>query len=528
MSGNRKTCGLILLSLLSFASCTRLPRIGDAVEIRTFMNVPTATKVSYSGKWEGDFERIDWEVGDVILISQEYDGVVREAKYRIASFENNGRRSQAQVEPVDTTLKYFGEGSYIYRGYYPGNEDGHLNDGTYNFSISAVQTNDVRNNLFMIVSNYTVNEQKVKLEFSPVVDAYQFELPKSVSKIQLESLTDNISGDFSVQNGRRSLYGTGRTVEVPTNGGVVRVFTMPQERMSGDLFLRIYHSTGIKVYGLGNSQYPVFGVYHKYNFPEIESVTNTSKVVNGVALALAHSLGYNWQWGHEWEGNNPNDIYWNNPDNNNAWEPIPPEKLWEIIENVEELELEGTWETGNEITADDLNAFPKLKKVKISGFYKNVEVANPNITEIDIMTSEGDGVFNIHDCRSLNKINITNGKSVNVKNNPSLTELNMSSDNLNSVYVDGCGSLKSFTAKSNNNLGKNGGEIIVRDCAVLEDFYLSGPTSGETISITCEDCPELKTFTLSGGDGWGIRYHKEIIRCPKFGNPTMPSGSIEM
>lgn len=455
-------------------SCESLPQVGSPIHISTYLSYNIDTRASYSGDIDNNIERIDWEVGDIILISQEYNGNVTESQYRITSFIDDNRRSKAQIEPVGTPLMYQGEGTYIYRGYYPGDKNGLLNGDTYSFSVSSSQSNDVRNDLFMIVFNYSVEAQRVKLEFRPVVDAYEFILPGTVSKIQLESLTHNLSGDFTIQNGNISLAGNGKTItidNVETNTKV-RLFTLPQEIQSSDMQLKVYHNKGIKAYGLGNNAYPKFGVYQKFNFPAIDTPITSTKVVNGIVLAEAHRLGYNWQLGGE--GNS--DIYWNNPDNNNNWEPIPYEKLWEIIENLEDINLSNTWEI-TEITPEDINVFPKVKTVNISA---------GNLASIDI-------------------------------NNPNITELNIDSQSIHTIKVEGCNSLKTFNIKSQNNIK----DVVVKDNLILEYFTMNGP-AGAGVNIYCENCPVLEWFSLTGGEGWNFPFHKEIINCPNFDHYNVP------
>lgn len=484
------------MALMAIVGCTSLPRVGEPIQISPYVSQEDETRVSYSGEWSGNLERINWEIGDIIRISQEYNGAVTEALYRIKSFTNSGYRSQAQVEPVNDPLMYLGEGTYVYRGYYPGTAE-HLNQDVYTFSVSATQTSDVKNDLFMVVANYSLNNEKVKLEFKPVVDAYEFILPAEVTKIQLESLRSDLSGDLTIQNNAATLNGNGKTITIDgiTPQSKIRVFTLPQEVNSDNLFLRVYHSNGIKVYGLDNSAYPVFGMYKKYNFPAISSPITSSKIVNGVVSAEAHKKGLNWQFGNAGAGQDPNQLYgefqvWH--DNSpwggwyeNTWMEVPAELIWEIIESVVDLKLTNTWEA-KEITAEDLNVFPNLRTVDIDA---------------------------------------SNLESIEVKN-PNITSLKVSSPDLKHVSVENCDGLTTFTVYSNNNLRS----VTVRNNANLKDFTVEGSNnfSDAIFTVICDSCPELTTFTWKGGDGWGIPYHKEIINCPKFGKPTTPSGSKEV
>ena len=479
MNGSR----LFLIAWIGLVmSCVSPTKIGTPINIQPYM-YQVGTRVSYSGEWDGDLERIDWTVGDVILIQQEYNGQIDSARYRITSFNNNGYRSQAQIQPIDEPLTFQGDGTYVYRGYYPGNED-HLNKDTYLFTVDAKQDGKESTGLFMTVRNFIVNNEEVKLEFSPVVNAYQFTLPTSVSKVQLESFNNKLAGNLTIRNGNVLLDGTSNIIEVPVNGNTIRIFTLPQDIPSSNMLLRVYHNSGINVYDLEVNSYETFGTYQKFNFPAISNPIRPSAVVNGLVAAEAHKRNLNWQFGNANDGQDPDLLYGNNPDNNNAWEPIPPEKLWEIIESVVDLQLSYTWEA-KEISAEDINVFPNLRTIDIT-------------------------------CSNL--------ESIEVKN-PNITSLKVNSQTLKHVIVENCDGLTTFNVWSNNNLRS----VTVRNNANLKDFTIegSGNFSDTMLTIICENCPELTTFTWKGGDGWGIRYHKEIINCPKFGYPTTPSGSVE-
>lgn len=469
------------MALMAIVGCTSLPRVGEPIQISPYVSQEDETRVSYSGEWSGNLERINWEIGDIIRISQEYNGAVTEALYRIKSFTNSGYRSQAQVEPVNDPLMYLGEGTYVYRGYYPGTAE-HLNQDVYTFSVSATQTSDVKNDLFMVVANYSLNNEKVKLEFKPVVDAYEFILPAEVTKIQLESLRSDLSGDLTIQNNAATLNGNGKTITIDgiTPQSKIRVFTLPQEVNSDNLFLRVYHSKGIKVYGLDNSAYPVFGMYKKYNFPAISSPITSSKIVNGVVSAEAHDKGLNWQFGDASKGEDPNQLYWTNQDNNNAWEPVPPEKLWEIIESVVDLKLTNTWEA-KEITAEDLNVFPNLRTVDIDA---------------------------------------SNLESIEVKN-PNITYLNVKSQTLKYVSVENCDGLTTFTMEGNYSIK----DVTVSNNKNLIDFYIKSPTTNDNFYLLAENNESLTHFEIQQMSGWppsvdwnawGLTYRFDIKNCPAF------------
>ena len=442
MSGNRL---ISVFATLMLAGCTTLPRVGQPIQISPYLEQVEGTKVSYSGDKPGDLERIDWEVGDIIRVYQEYNGEVTEAKYRIKSFEPDGYRSKAKVEPVGEPLMYQGEGTYVYRGYYPGNEDGHLAGDVYSFSVSASQSNDVRNNLFMVVSNYTAEAQKVKLEFSPVVDAYEFVLPPDVSKIQLESLNNNLSGDLVIQGGVATLGGNGKTIttDAVAPNEKIRIFTLPQTVSSDDLFLRVYHNKGVKAYGLGNTMYPVFGMYHKYNFPAISSPITPSKVVNNVVFAASTRPPYNKNW------------YMENGEIKSNGQPVPIEEIWEIIDDLENLNLSNTWEI-EEVSAEDLNVFPNLKTVYIdSGNLKDFEVNNTNITELTVR-----------------------------------------SQSLRTVKINGCHELETFIIGP---CQQNLHDIVVDNNRKLKSFELLaiGPGYGTTGVIQVRNTPKIIKFSTT-------------------------------
>lgn len=487
MLGMKKN-SFIATIIVAFAiciGCTSQEPMEELVHISFSINQATETRVSYSGEWEGTLERIDWKEGDVIRVFQEdhrVDGVVTsEAKYIITSVTTaEGYRSeaQAQIAPGYEPFKYKDGSSYIYKGYYPGDIDDVLdNDGTYHFTVPSTQDSDVSKGLFMIVSNFSGNTQNVKLEFKPVVNTYKFTFPaeNDISSIQLESLSEFLSGDFSTVDGKNfeATGNNGRTVVCDKLSNSVTLFAIPKKFDQGQFYLRI---NDMKLYGL---QTPYSGVCYKYNFEFPTISTKPGSLFFATVLAYARAnLDYagNWQWDFdkgEIVGPRPAPIYWGT---------IPEEELWDIIKDVEVIDVtiggEGWF---NEITPEDLNVFPKLREVT----FKNINT-----------------VKNIH------------------INNPNITKLYLDGSSLQTINIEGCHGLETFYIENTSKSGIY--DVIVKDNLKLKDFTVKGPT-GDHLNVTCWDCPELTTFTIACDDTYGTTYHLDLQRCPKFIKETVPS-----
>lgn len=459
MSGNKKLLGLLAM-LAVFQGCDLLgPRIGSEIQFSPYLESVGKTKVSYSGIKDGTLERIDWNPGDRILISQTYNGETAEAVYEITEVTASGYRSKAQIAAVsaENALMYKGDGDYIYRCYYPADGD-HLNGETFTFTVPSSQSGDVSSGLFMIATQQVSSAKKISLEFSPVVNTYQFELPAGTTEIQIESPAETLSGTFTITNGNIAFSENGaKTITMSNPVSPVRFFTVPKAFGNGALFVRLNR---IKMYELNS---PYSNAFVKLNFSGM--TTRMSSLVTGAVHAEANKRGYGWYLDGD------GDFAING-------QKIDPDKIWELIESVVDLNVSGTWEM-TEIYPEDLNVFPNLRTVNINATnLTHAEISNPNITEITIFT-QPQCTIDIHDCSSLTKLEL----------------------------------------KSNNGIN----DVSIRNNDLLEWFTIDYPHT--ELTVRCVDCEKLRGFSVT--QSYGIRYHVEVSGCPKWEGYTMPNNSTQ-
>lgn len=485
----------------------------------TISNNTPKTRTSYSGIVDSNpdgsnTERIYWSGDDKVSIYMDWDekrdgtgytgkpenGIYSvnpgsdfhpgDLRYGRISYANEGKALKWHGDFKDNNGRANEYPHTFWSAYPPTN----LIDGQFIFDLPSDQNGSMKYAYMAAyekdVKSNTNSEGHVELHYYPMITTFCLtihnDLDEGIEKITLKSDSDSkkLAGKYSVSvnNGSFGFYeykgnnsgqvirnvniGSGKTVKD------LRFFIIPQDFNENELYFLL--NSNDKKYRLPK----YIEAYHKYNInitvseeePKVDGPF--SSFVNGVILAEAHKKDSpfhheDWQFG--WV-DGEQKIFWNNPDNYNNWEPVPDEFLWEIINGLVDLDVEGTWEMGYVVTPDDLNLFPNLRTVNIKGWFQKVEINNPNITE-----------------------------------------LNIESTQLNDLHIHGCNSLTTFHVENNNNF-KN---IVVEDCEILEYFTLTGP-SGEGVNIRCENCPVLEWFSLTGGEGWNFPFHKEIIKCPKF------------
>lgn len=528
----------ILLVCLMFimTSCEGLfytDNVGQPIRFgASYGNKTIMTRTSYSGVFDGNTERIYWSNGDQVSIYMDWDVNRDGSGYTGNPEQHRGIYNVSPGSDFHPNDKRYGRISYANEGEvlkWQGDfkeGDGRAHEYPHTF-YSAYPPTDLINGKFIfdlsnqdgsmkyaymasyeegVFSNSSGNDGHVELRYYPMITTFCLtihnDLDERIEKITLKSDSDNkkLSGKYSVSVNNGSFRFNDyegnndgqvvRTVNIGSSETVkdILFFIIPQDFDVNELYF-LLNSNETKKYKLPN----YIEAYYKYNInitvskeePEVDGPF--SSFVNGVILAEAHKQGspfYHPGWQFGWV-DGEQKIFWNNPDNYNNWEPVPDEFLWEIINGLVDLDVEGTWEIGYVVTPDDLNIFPNLRTVNIKGWFQKVEINNPNITE-----------------------------------------LNIESTQLNDLYIHGCNSLTTFHVDNNNNF-KN---IVVKDCEILEYFTLTGP-SGEGVNITCDSCPVLEWFSLTGGvnpDGspWNFPFHKDIINCPAFDHYYVP-GCIE-
>lgn len=517
---------LLICSMLIMASCEdwfHTDYVGRPVSFGVSSgNKGIVTRTIYSGTVDGNTERIHWSDGDQVSIYMDWDknkdgtGYTGEPEYGIYDVkpgsndfhpddQRYGRISYANEGEI---LKWHGDFSggdgraheypHMFYSAYPPTS---LINGEFIFDLPSSQNGSMKNAYMAayekdVFSNSSGADGHVELHYYPMVTTFclavKNDRTEPIEKITLKSDSKYLAGNYSVSVndgmfGFNDYEGNNsgqviRTVIIGNGGTVENIlfFIIPQRFEANELYF-LLNSNENKKYKLPKN----IEAYHKYNItitvseeePKVDGPF--SGFVNGAILAEVHKQGspfYHPGWQFGWV-DGEQKIFWNNPNNYNNWEPVPDEFLWEIINGLVDLDVEGTWEMGYELKAEDLNIFPNLKTVNIKGWFKNVEVNNPNITE-----------------------------------------LNIESTQLSDLHVSGCNSLTTFNITNNNSL-KN---IVVENNEILEYFTMSGPAS-DGINIRCENCPVLEWFSLTGGeswggDGYGFPWHKDIVNCPKFNN----------
>lgn len=163
------------------------------------------TKTDEFGRKILTWERIDWSVGDQVMIASNNATVYqnpnkKHATYTIASVEDKGDVSEALVEEMagDQELFFTGASSYDFWGVFPaklGGDGTLLESGKVNFTIPAAQeaTTDTPKTItnkgktltilqpdmtqaVMLARKDNVTDQKVDLEFYPAFTAFEFTL----------------------------------------------------------------------------------------------------------------------------------------------------------------------------------------------------------------------------------------------------------------------------------------------------------------------------------------------------------------
>lgn len=442
------------------------------------------TRVYYPNIYDG---LMKWEDGDKVSIYmywKDFNGKnfgPEKGNYHINHDTDDGRQSYGYLVADGESLRWqgefgFGDGraheyNHTFISAYPKRDLN--NDRSYSFNLPASQNGSTQ---YMYMTAYeedvTSKENWVYLRYFPAVTTLVVTINNDAnidlgSTLKLKS-TQPISGSYNVDPSNRSVSVTNgnREVTVPMKVGEPMMFFIIPQVYDANLNFEIDNGSSWLIdKTLSAAGKYIITIKTTERKPDVDGPF--SSFVNGVVLAEAHKRGKNWQWG--WV-DGEQKIFWNNPDNYNNWEPVPDELLWEIINTIVDIDYTGSWEI-TEITREDLNIFPNVKTVNINA---------SNLTSIDV-------------------------------SNPNITELNITSEAIHTVKVEGCDSLKTFDISSKNNIA----DVVVKGNKILEYFTMSGP-AGAGVNITCDSCPVLEWFSLTGGEGWNFPFHKDIINCPMF------------
>ena len=222
------------------------------------------------------------------------------------------------------------------------------------------------------------------------------------------------------------------------------------------------------------------------------------QVVNNVVFAASTRPPYNKNW------------YMENGEIKSNGQPVPIEEIWEIIDDLENLNLSNTWEI-EEVSAEDLNVFPNLKTVYIdSGNLKDFEVNNPNITELTVK-SQSLRTVKINGCHELETFII-----------------GPCQQNLHEIVVDNNHKLKSFELLEIGPGDGTTGVIQVRNNPNLIKFSTTG---NQNLTIALENLDLFEKFDLLQSQRSGyFNYHIDFQKCPKFDkkNCTIDNNATEI
>lgn len=489
------------LLILGATACTSLwdSDIGRPIKFGIAPNA--STRASYAEIAGGE---IDWDPDDQVGIYMFWNGPgdqPRSATYNvlpIGGSENYGELSIDSKTSVSLTWQgYFKDGKAVEyeHTFISSHPPRALTEGGFIFELPENQ-NGTTEHLFLtcyeagVQSGTRENGDVVFLHYYPAVTTLVVtvedeanKLPTKSGTLTLFSENKNLVGSFRVYPGDRDRSVTvleGKpSVEVPFEvNKPLLLFLIPVQHPPNELSFSL-NGSDKKVITDALEPFVKYRATISTSKDEPEVDGPFSSFVNGVVLAEAHKRGEKWQMEdgvikgefQVWHDNSPWGGWYEN-----TWMEVPSELLWEIINNLVDLDIENTWEV-TEILPEDLNIFPKLKTVNIK---------STNLTSIAV-------------------------------SNPNITELNITSEAIHTVKVEGCDSLKTFDISSKNNIA----DVVVKGNKILEYFTMSGP-AGAGVNVLCENCPVLEWFSLTGGEGWNFPFHKDIINCPMFDHYDVP------
>ena len=495
----------ILFGCMMFimASCEGLlytDNVGNPIRFGISQQYYPKTRTSYSQEYDG---RIDWNNGDKVAIYMDWDetrsgngyaGYPREEKgiYEVYNIHENGKESHGRIRNVGgTVLKWQGDfngnngraNEYLHTFWSVYPHDTKFENGKFEFSLQSNQNNinDVTG-LGLAAYEKDINSAKnpnsegyVEFHYYPMFTTLCVTIDNAANfqignNLELSSDDYRIAGKYYVDISKRyggveggDIYNVSSTF----SGSKVMLFIIPREYEANKLY-----------FSLNGERKLIPEVLHagyKYNIKittkEVEVEPGFSSFVNGVILAEAHKRRDRGQWEYGWYLDGDGDFAYNG-------QKVPSEKIWEIINSLVDLDVEGTWEI-TEATAEDFNIFPNIKTVKINATNLTYcEISNPNITEISIYT-QPHCTIDIHDCESLTKLEL----------------------------------------KSNNGIE----DVTIRNNDMLEFFTIDYPHT--ELTVRCFDCDKLKGFSVK--QNYGIKYHVEYSGCPKWEGFTMPDNSTQ-
>lgn len=234
----KKTLAYLLLTagILSLAGCQKTGILGAGAgddTIRFSASASAAgTKTVYTGQVTDNFERIEWEVNDVIRVYSDnalhrYQSGQHYADYSVTKATNNGRYSNADIAPVGGNGLVWGQkGDHSFYAIYPPTSSDNGANGVLKANIPATQTAIVTENVaipdmslaFMTAATSVKTDKDgegvpVSLRFYPAFTAFEISMKSDVeeaitlTKFELFVPTDDttipadapaLTGDFTV------------------------------------------------------------------------------------------------------------------------------------------------------------------------------------------------------------------------------------------------------------------------------------------------------------------------------------------
>ena len=296
----RHSISMILLSagvVLSLVGCQKDPNgrfSGKAVRFSaSSASAETRTAFSGDGTQDGDkkdefgrkiltWERIDWKVGDKVMIASDNAKVLNSTKknatYTVETVTPNGNISDARVEEMagDQELFFTGADSYTFWGIYPASAgDGTtLESGKANFAFSDPAKSSVENTItkngktltviksdmtkaVMLAAEENVKTETVDLKFYPAFTAFEFTLAsRDDAELPIKTLVLSSSENS------------------PLTGSVVATIKSGEEGGKGKSEYTITSSSGGKL---------------TYTFPD-NTVVSSTKYVTFTVFVLPHQI----------------------------------------------------------------------------------------------------------------------------------------------------------------------------------------------------------------------------------------------
>lgn len=206
---------LAAIVLLGSASCEK-NFTGKAIKVHS-RTVPGGlfTKTTYTGEVSGNYERIDWSDGDIIVIAMKNNEVSNEQHtYSVGDISAKGRYSEAGLEPGGGNGLEWGTGTHDFWAAFPSSVT--MGDHAASADIPAAQTatflrkkNDIyyygpdMSKTFMVASQQAApSAAGIDLNFAPAYTAFDFTVGTNsdiiIKSFVMETTTSGLSSNVDL------------------------------------------------------------------------------------------------------------------------------------------------------------------------------------------------------------------------------------------------------------------------------------------------------------------------------------------